>query len=284
MSLNDGSMPAPSMSIRFWGVRGSLCCPGPSTAHYGGNTPCVEVRCGDHVLIFDAGTGIRALGNELVKTAATDELNIFLSHCHIDHVVGLPFFAPLFVKDQVVRIWAGHLRPNGGIEHAIRKLMSFPLFPVQVEALQATVKFRDFCAGETLNPWPEVTLRTASLIHPGGATGYRIEYGGRAIAYLTDTEIGDGRIDPAILALAKRAALVIVDAAYTDAELPSHVGWGHSSWQQGIRLANAADAGQLCLFHHDPEHDDSFMDVIRAAADTARPGTIVASEGLQVEL
>jgi phosphoribosyl 1,2-cyclic phosphodiesterase len=283
MPLNDASIPAPSMSVRFWGVRGSVCCPGPSTIHYGGNTPCVEIRCGNDILIFDAGTGIRALGNALVKAPTSTALNVFLSHCHIDHIVGLPFFAPLFVKDQIVRVWAGGLQPTGGIEDVVRKLMSFPLFPLQVEALQAKVEFHDFHAGDTINPQPGVTLRTASLNHPGGVTGYRIEYGGRAIAYLTDTEIGNGRIDPALLALAKRSALVIVDTTYTDAELPSHVGWGHSSWQQAIRLADAAEADQLCLFHHDPEHDDTFMDAVSAAADAARPGTIVASEGLRIE-
>ena len=105
-------------------------------------------------------------------------------------------------------------------------------------------------------------MRTAPLNHPGGAIGYRIEYGGRSVAYVTDVEMGDGPLDPALLALTKDAALLILDTTYTDEELPSHVGWGHSSWQQGIRLANAAGAGRLCLFHHDPEHDDAFMDKI----------------------
>jgi phosphoribosyl 1,2-cyclic phosphodiesterase len=284
MPLHNVSASVAPVSVQFWGVRGSLPCPGASTARYGGNTPCVEIRCGDNILIFDAGTGIRALGNLLVKASTSAEIDIFLSHCHIDHVIGLPFFAPLFVKDQIVRVWAGNLNPTSGIADAVRKLMSVPLFPVQVEAFQGKVEFHDFCAGETLNPRPDVTLRTAPLNHPGGATGYRVEYSGRAVAYLTDAEIGDGTIDPALLALAKDAALLIVDSTYTDKELPSHVGWGHSSWQQGIRLANAANAGRLCLFHHDPEHDDAFMDAIAAAADSARPGTIVAREGLQVEL
>ena len=112
-------------------------------------------------------------------------------------------------------------------------------------------------------------MRTAALNHPGGAIGYRIEYGGRSVAYVTDIEFGDGPIDPALLALTKDAALVILDTTYTNEELPSHVGWGHSSWQQGVRLADAAGADRLCLFHHDPDHDDEFMDEIRTEA--ARP-------------
>jgi phosphoribosyl 1,2-cyclic phosphodiesterase len=252
-------------------------------AGYGGHTPCVEIRCGEHVLIFDAGTGIRPLGNTLMREAKSTDFDIFLSHFHIDHVTGLPFFAPLYSKDSVVRIWAGNLLPHLGVEGAVRKLMSFPLFPIEVETFKAKVQFRDFRAGDTLNPAAGVTLRTAPLNHPGGATGYRVEYGSRAVAYLTDTECGDGPIDPAILSLAREADLVILDAAYTDEELPSRVGWGHSSWQQGVRLATAAGAKQLCLFHHDPEHDDAFIDAVARAADAARPGTIVARDGMYIE-
>jgi phosphoribosyl 1,2-cyclic phosphodiesterase len=283
MTLNEASASASSLSVRFWGVRGSIACPRPDMARYGGNTPCVEVRCGDHTLIFDAGTGIRGLGQTLTETPNSDGFDIFLSHCHIDHVIGLPFFAPMFMADQVIRVWAGNLQSAGGVEEAVRKLMSFPLFPLQIEALRAKLEFRDFRAGDTIQPRPGVTLRTAPLNHPGGATGYRIEYNGRALAYLTDFETGDG-IDPRLLELAKGAALVIVDATYTDDELPSHVGWGHSSWQQGVQLANAAGAGRLCLFHHDPDHDDGVMDTIAAAAEKMRPGTIVAREGMRVEL
>ena len=284
MALHDEAAAAASTAVRFWGVRGSIACPGRGTARYGGNTPCVEIRCGEHILIFDAGTGIRPLGNALVKKAKPNDFDIFLSHCHIDHVTGLPFFAPLFVKDASVRVWGGNLKPNSSVEDAIHRLMSFPLFPVEFEIFRSKVEFRDFRAGDTLSPRPGVTLRTAPLNHPGGATGYRIEYGGRSVAYLTDLECGNGPLDPAVLALAKGATLVILDTTYTDEELPAHVGWGHSSWQQGIRLADAAGAGRLCLFHHDPEHDDEFMDAIARAADAMRPGTMVASEGLEIQL
>ena len=284
MALNEASTPGATLSVRFWGVRGSIACPGPATLRYGGNTPCVEVRCGGHTLIFDAGTGIRPLGNALVQAANTSDFDIFLSHGHIDHVIGLPFFAPLFVEDQVVRVWAGNLQPAGGVREAVRKLMSFPFFPLQVDALHAELEFHDFRAGETLTPRPGITLRTAALNHPGGAIGYRIEYGGRSVAYVTDIELGDGPIDPGLLELTRNAALVILDTTYIDKELPSHVGWGHSTWQQGLRLAKAANAGKLCLFHHDADHDDAFMDRVAAAAEAARPGTIVAREGLRIDI
>jgi len=244
----------------------------------------VEIRCGDRTLIFDAGSGIRPLGNALVQTATDKDFDIFLSHGHIDHVVGLPFFAPMFDDDRIIRVWGGNFQATGGVEEAVRKLMSFPLFPLQIEAVHATLEFHDFCAGDTITPHPGESVRPAPLQHPGGATGFRIEYGGRSVTYATDVEMGDGPIDPALAALVKDTDLLIMDATYTDEELPARVGWGHSTWRQAIRLANTASAGQLCLFHHDPDHDDTFMDKIKSAAETARPGTIVASEGLQIDI
>jgi phosphoribosyl 1,2-cyclic phosphodiesterase len=273
-----------SMQIRFWGVRGSIPCPGPGTARYGGNTPCVEVCCGDHVLIFDAGTGIRALGEKLVNEGKAGISDIFFSHCHMDHVIGLPFFEPIFHAGNQVHLWAGHFDQEPGIEDAVHRLMSFPLFPIGIESFKADVQFRDFCAGETLSPLPDVTLRTAPLGHPGGATGYRVEFAGRSVAYLTDLELGDGPFDEGVMRLAKGADVIIMDATYTDEEMPAHLGWGHSSWQQVAKFADAAGAKTACLFHHDPAHDDAFMDRVAAEAEKARPCTVVAREGLRIEL
>jgi phosphoribosyl 1,2-cyclic phosphodiesterase len=273
-----------SMLIRFWGVRGSIPCPGPGTARYGGNTPCVEMRCGDHVLIFDAGTGLRDLGQVLMEEGAARDTDIFFSHCHLDHFIGLPFFEPLSREGQRLHLWAGHLKPAVGIGDAVRQLMSFPLFPVGIESFPATIEFHDFCGGESLTPRPGVTLRTIPLGHPGGATGYRVDYAGHSAAYLTDLELGDGPFDEAVMALAKGADVVIMDATYTDAEIPAHLGWGHSSWRQVVKFADAAGVRTACLFHHDPAHDDAFMDRVAADAERLRPGTLVAREGLCIEL
>ncbi len=271
-----------SISVRFWGVRGSIPCPGPGTVRYGGNTSCVEVRCGEHLIIFDAGSGLRTLGAAL--NARDTEIDLFLSHGHVDHMIGLPFFSPLMENGWRLRIWAGDLAATGGIKSAIGALMRFPLFPISVDAAQPDVTFHDFEHGEVLTPRDGIVVRTAKLNHPGGATGYRIDYAGKAICYITDNDLGAGPIDPALLAFAKDAQLVITDATYTDAELPDHIGWGHSSWQQAVRFADAAGVKTLCLFHHDPDHSDAVMDEIAANAVKARPGTLVAREGLSLEI
>jgi phosphoribosyl 1,2-cyclic phosphodiesterase len=271
-------------TIRFWGVRGSIPCPGPSTARYGGNTPCIEVRCGNRLIIFDGGTGIRELGSSLMKSGAPLNADILLSHCHIDHVNGLPFFAPFFSDVNTFRLWAGHLLPAFNLEDALRSLMSHPLFPIEVEVFQADIRYRDFHAGETLDLGDAITIKTVALDHPGGATGYRLEFGGKSFVYLTDNEIRPSGPDARLVALARGADLAVYDCTYTDGEIASKSGWGHSSWRQGLALADAAGIKKFCLFHHAPEHDDAFMDKVAFEVAAARKGTIVAVEGSILEL
>jgi phosphoribosyl 1,2-cyclic phosphodiesterase len=275
---------AATVSVRFWGVRGAIPCPGAQTLTYGGNTACVEVRCGDKLLILDGGSGLRPLGDALNQGGGAIDADILFSHFHIDHVIGLPFFRPAYEAANRFRLWGARLPGDSSLSDAVAKLMSPPLFPVGVEALAAKLEFREFTCGETLRPHPGITVRTASLNHPGGANGYRIEFGGKAIAYITDTEHPPAGRDANVLALVERADLMIYDANYTDAEYPGRVGWGHSTWQEGVRLADAARAKTLALFHHDPAHDDKRMDALAAEAAAARPGTIVAKEGAGLRL
>jgi phosphoribosyl 1,2-cyclic phosphodiesterase len=267
-------------SVRFWGVRGSIACPGPDTVRYGGNTSCLEIRCGNRVLVFDGGTGIRLLGNELMRHHRPIDMDLFYSHTHFDHICGLPFFAPCYDKTATIRIWAGHLDGGLGIKAVLNDMMIAPLFPIPMGVFTAAVSFHDFAAGATLQPHPGITLRTGPLNHPSGATGYRIEYGGKAVAYVTDTEHRPGGLDAEVLKLAAGADLLIYDSTYTDEEYPTHKDWGHSTWQEGVRLADAAGVRTFVVFHHDPGHDDGFMDAVAAAAAATRPGTIVAQEGM----
>ena len=272
------------VTVRFWGVRGSIACPDRCVARYGGNTSCVEVRCGDHLLILDGGSGMRPLGKALLDQQASIEADILLTHCHFDHVCGLPFFAPCYLPSSRLRLWAGNLHPPDGLVRALRQMMSDPLFPTGLENFKAQIEFHDFRAGEVLRPRPDVTVRTAPLNHPGGATGYRIEYGAHALAYITDTEHHPGVLDPEVVALAQGVDLMVYDSNYTEEEWPAHVGWGHSTWQQGVRLARAAQAKQLVIFHHDPDHTDDVLDRIAEEARRLLPSAVVAAEGMMLRL
>ena len=270
-------------SVRFWGVRGSIACSGPRTARYGGNTSSVEVRCGERMLLFDAGTGLRYLGNSLVNSQPLDA-DLYLTHTHFDHVCGLPFFRPFFQPQNRFRLWAGHLAEGMTLRRVLGEFMMSPLFPVPPQVFRARMEYREFKAGETLHPAPDIAIRTATLNHPDGATGYRVEFGGRSLCYLTDTEHVPGAPDRNILALIDGADLVIYDSMYTDSEYDTYVGWGHSTWQEGVRLCRAARAKRLAVFHHDPEHDDDMLDGIAREVEKQLPGSVVAKDGLLLQL
>lgn len=270
---------ASDFSVKFWGVRGSIACAGPEYVRYGGNTSCLEVTAGSRRLIFDAGTGLRPLG-ETLCTADRLELDIFFTHTHFDHICGLTFFKPLFTRDNTVRVWAGHLAPILRLVDVVKQLMMAPLYPVTLDIFAAKVEFHDFRSGETLRPAEGVRLRTAPLNHPNGATGYRVEHGGKSICYITDTEHHGGPPDPVVVELCRDADVMIYDATYTDAEYPSYRGWGHSTWQEGLKLANAAGVKQFVVFHHDPSHSDAFMDSIARDVAEAKAGSVVAREGM----
>ena len=272
------------MRVKFWGTRGSLARPGRDTVRYGGNTSSLEVRCGERLLLFDGGTGIRYLGNRLYGEAPIN-CDLYLTHTHFDHVCGLPFFRPFFQQENTFRVWAGHLGGRASLQQVLWKFMMAPLFPVPPEVFRASVSYNDFAAGETLQPAAGITLRTTPLNHPDGATGYRIEFAGRSMCYLTDTEHVAGAPDRNILGLIAGADLVIYDCMYTDQEwADGHVGWGHSTWQEAVRLCRSAGAAKLVVFHHNPDHDDDTLDAIAAEVEAALPGSILAREGLELSL
>jgi phosphoribosyl 1,2-cyclic phosphodiesterase len=265
-------------------VRGSIACPGPATAGYGGNTACLEIRAGNKLLIFDAGTGLKPFGGALAKQGGALDVDWFFTHTHFDHIQGIPFFSPLYDRRNRFRLRAGHLMPEMNLKQVLSEMMSAPLFPIPIGIFAAEIEFADFRAGETHDLGDGVVVKTAPLNHPNRATGYRVEIGKKAICYVTDTEHVPGRPDANVLKLIEGADIVVYDSTYTDEEYPAHVGWGHSTWQEGVRLVEKAGAKRLAIYHHDPDHDDAFMDKIAADAEKMRPGTFVAREGTTIEV
>lgn len=272
-------------SVKFWGVRGSIACPSPEHMVYGGNTSCVEITVGDKVIILDAGTGIRSLGRDLSKRGATSA-TLLLTHTHWDHINGFPFFAPAFDPNFALSIMAGHLAGKpGGIRAVLANQMENPTFPVPLVAMCGVLNFADFQAGETVSLFDgEVMVKTAPLRHPNGSTAYRIEAMGVSVCYVTDTEHVPGEPDQNVLGLIEGADLVIYDSTYTDDEFPAKVSWGHSTWQEGIRLCRAANVKRLAIFHHDPDHVDSFMEHVEDEAYRMWDGSFVARDGMEITM
>lgn len=268
-----------TLSVKFWGVRGSIACPSANHIKYGGNTSCLEVNASGRRLVLDAGTGIRGLGKTFLKDNVTN-IHILLTHTHWDHINGFPFFVPAYDPKRALHIMAGHLKGAEGIQNVLAAQMDNPMFPVPLSAMQAKMRFEDFVAGDSFDIYDDVHVRTAPLNHPNGATGYRIEHGGHSICYVTDTEHVPGKPDQNILKLIEGADVVIYDSTYTEAEFPSKIGWGHSTWNEGVKLCRAAGVKSMAIFHHDPEHEDAFMDKLGEEAKAEWDKTFVAREGM----
>lgn len=280
------------MQARVWGCRGSLATPGAETVRYGGNTSCVEVRLdsGD-ALVLDAGTGIRPLGAAM-DLSSVRELHILLTHLHMDHLQGLGFFRPLFQPDLEIHLW-GPTSPVQGLAERIAMYLSPPLFPVRLADVPARLTFHN--APEEPVTIGSATIRASNVAHQGPTVGYRIEEGGRSLAYLPDHEPSLG-VDlddqpPAWISghdIAQGADVLFHDAQYGDDEYPHHIGWGHSAMEHVMRFAQKAEIDTLVLFHHDPYHTDDELEQLLAEAlrrwDTTGERVWLAREGMTIVL
>ncbi len=268
--------------VQFWGVRGSIPAPGSETVRYGGNTSCVEMRIGGKRLIFDGGTGLRVLGKSMLSEMPV-EAYMFFTHSHWDHIQGFPFFVPAFAKGNCFHIY-GAIAPNGdSMENRLHKQMLHPNFPVPMQVMQSDLKFYDLFPGDTMQ-LGDITIETGRLNHPNEAMGYRLTWQGRTAVYATDTEHFGDRLDENLLHLARDADVLIYDACYTDEEYHdpkgSKIGWGHSTWQEGVKMAKAAGVKKLVVFHHDPSHSDDFLDKVASQVKSVFPDSVVAQEGM----
>ncbi|HUQ83135.1 MAG TPA: MBL fold metallo-hydrolase [Gemmatimonadaceae bacterium] len=293
-----------SFRLRFWGTRGSIPSPGPTTVRYGGNTPSIEVRTPNGSLVLlDAGTGIRELGRALIARSNGVAItgDIFLTHAHWDHIQGIPFFAPAFQRGNRFTIW-GAKSLAASIRRVIRDQMSPVVFPVAFEELAATFEFRELTDERHASDGFEV--RAFPVRHPGGALGYRFSSrpagspdSGSAFVYISDNELratdsssSNDRWRAKLTEFIRGSRVLIHDATYTEEEYESHRGWGHSTYGDAVALALESGVETLVLFHHSPDRSDDELDgrLAECRAACARSGrtlrVIAAAEGLEMEI
>jgi phosphoribosyl 1,2-cyclic phosphodiesterase len=285
-----------SLTLRFWGTRGSIPSPGSATVRYGGNTPCVELRTAEGwLVILDAGTGIRDLGRALMERANGDGVDgdIFLTHAHWDHIQGIPFFAPLFHRGNHFTIW-GSRSLQTSIDRVVRDQMSPVVFPVTFEELQARIDFQELAEERRAGCGYEVAAM--AVRHPGGALGYRFTESngtGGGLVYVSDNELNAvARYDTPqewrsrFVEFVRGAAVLVHDTMYRADEYRNFVGWGHSTYEDAVELALEASVDRLVLFHHHPERTDDEVDRCVAAcrelvkARGARLDVFAAAEGM----
>jgi ribonuclease BN (tRNA processing enzyme) len=273
-----------SVSVTFWGTRGTIPSPGAGTVRYGGNTSCVSIQDGaGHAVTLDAGTGVRGLGLAQSGRAAA-RIDLLLSHVHWDHIQGLPFFAPMYAEGREIVIHGP--TPEGiALATVLERQLDPAVFPVPRAARPARLTVGEIAADASFE-LPGFGVRSVQLSHPGGALGYRLtpSGGGPGVAYLSDNELGPGgarrvpeqwRHD--LTRFVEGAALLIHDGMYTPGRARERAGWGHSSAMEAVALAAAADVAHLVLFHHDPDHDDGQIDQLLAAARDAAPAGLAVS-------
>jgi phosphoribosyl 1,2-cyclic phosphodiesterase len=273
------------MLIRFWGVRGSTPTPEPRNARYGGNTSCLEVRLTNGTLIIlDCGSGMRGLGKSLQSEFGERpiEAALLLTHFHWDHIQGIPFFPPFYRRGNQF-IFHSVLRTDSGLQETIEGQMANPYFPVNMGVMASQ---RHFSSPDNVPANLQgATLRSAPLNHPQGCVGYRIDADGGAFVLATDNEPGSPVHDRALSDLARDADVLVYDAQYTPEQLAGEKkGWGHSSWLEGVRIAQECNVKNLILFHHDPDSDDAHIDGLVLKARQEFPNTWGANEGLMISV
>ena len=266
--------------IRFWGVRGSVPSPGPDTVRYGGNTTCVEVRSGNDLVILDAGTGLRRLGQSLMANKADSRrlnLNLLITHTHWDHIQGLPFFAPLYEARWRLRIF-GYEGARKSLVAALTGQMESTYFPVPFSRLPGNINIQELDKYDfNLGKFQISALRAN---HPGVCVGYRLITPEGKIAFFPDTEPRQGGDDREMIEFVRGVDVLILDSQYDSAEYQSHTGWGHGCVADSVRLALQAQVKRLVLFHHDPDHADRKVD---ALLKQARELVAQAGSKLKVE-
>lgn len=271
------------MRVTFWGVRGTSPATGAAFARYGGDTMCVEVECGATRVVLDAGSGLRALGAQLCMQDKSTLTHIVLSHLHLDHIIGLPSFAPLWREDSGVIVHAPAECLIVGND-ALVSVLNPPLFPIEAGELPAAIGIQEFTLDGTFSPASGIVVRTLPLSHQGPCAAIVLEWQARKLCYVTDHEHGDPDADDRLALAVEGADLLIYDATFTDAELAGRRGWGHSTWEEGVRLKRRAGVRLLALAHHDPDRSDIALDALAERAAALDSNVFFARQGLSIGL
>jgi phosphoribosyl 1,2-cyclic phosphodiesterase len=276
--VSDGAL-----TLRFWGVRGSTPVSGPDFVEFGGNTPCLEVRCGERLFVIDAGSGIMPFGRNNAETLPRD-VDLLFSHLHLDHTAGLPFFKPaVFDAGVTIRTYCGNL-DGACAGEALGRLFSPPLFPVELDVLPCAIQHHGFKAGEPLTFPDGMRVDTILLNHPQGSVGYRFEHAGKRLCVISDIEHSDPWPDRALLDFVRDADLIVYDGMFTEGEYCRCQGWGHSTWQKGTELAQAANAKALAIIHLHPGHTDAQLRQVELEMQAVMPASFIARERQTIDV
>lgn len=272
------------MKVRFWGVRGSVPTPWKEAIDVGGNTSCVQIepKNSDEIIILDAGTGIRFLGEQLMKQKRKLHCHLLLSHAHWDHIQGFPFFVPAYIPGNQVSVY-GATRAQKTIQETLSGQMTAPYFPVGMGEMRSQLDFVNVEEGDTLQV-AGLTIKTCGFHHPGGVLGFRIEDGEHVVVFATDMEYSADDLDPSLIEFSRDADLLIYDAQYTPEEFEQKRGWGHSTHIAAAHLGQLAQVKKVILYHHDPSHSDTMLEQMESEAREIFPHCQLAKEGTTLAL
>ena len=274
--------------VHFWGVRGGIPTPGRETKRYGGNTACVEMRVGGKRLIFDGGTGLRVLGKNLLQQMPV-EAHLFFTHCHWDRIQGFPFFSPAFIPGNRFHIYGATASNGASIKQCLSDQMLLQYFTVPLQVMQSDIQFHYLAPGKTVVTLDDVTVETACLNESRRTIGYRVSWRGHSAVYATDTEHLPDSPNQALLDLARGAELLIYNTSYnTEQEcynpMLSQVCHQYAPWQAAMEVVASTGVQRVVLSHHNPDHDDDFLEQVKDFIQSAFSKGLLAHEGMIIPI
>jgi ribonuclease Z len=281
-ALGD-ELPSQDFIVRFWGVRGSIPTPGSDTVRYGGNTACVEVSVAGQRIIFDGGTGLRVLGKHLIKEQTPIHAHLFFTHTHWDRIQGFPFFVPAFIDGNCFDIYGAIAANGASIKQCLTDQMLRPNFFTPLQKMSSEMQFHNITAGSVISLAQDITVETIALNTHTSALGFRVSHAGRSLVYATDSDTS-GDTDPTLMYLAQSADVLIYGGHYSERTYPDIQAGAALAWERSLDLAQKAQVKEMVLFHHNPVHDDDYLDHIEMEMHNCCADLRLAREGMVLQL